>query len=77
MLTKIVKIGNSKGIRIPKSVIDEIFPNDMANITILKNKIEISPVSNPRENWEQLFKGSEAVSMEFVENDFDRDDWVW
>lgn len=77
MLTKIVKIGNSKGIRLPKKISDDMFPNNLAELTILDNKIEISSAINRRQNWEKQFKDSEPIVADFVSNDFDREEWEW
>ena len=65
------------GIRFPKKISDDMFPNNLAEVTILDNKIEISPAIAPRQDWEKQFKDTEPIETDFVSNDFDREEWEW
>lgn len=53
----IVKIGNSKGVRIPLNILNELNlnENDKVTITIENNIILIKPCK-PRSNWAESFK---------------------
>ncbi len=77
MITKIVKIGNSSGIRLPKNIIERYFSNRVANIEFLDNEIKLKPVNTVRKDWDILFKTKSEEPIEFLENDFDKDEWEW
>jgi len=57
MKTNIIKIGNSKGIRLPKSVLDQCHIDNAVDLQIKNNNIILRPFSdNPRKNWDKHFK---------------------
>ena len=56
MKTKIIKIGNSRGVRIPKSIIEETGLKDEAELDIVNGKIVIKPISKNRESWDSAFQ---------------------
>jgi antitoxin MazE len=51
MRAKLVKIGNSRGIRLPKAVIEEAQLGDEVELTIRKGEIVIARVKAVREGW--------------------------
>lgn len=57
MNSNIIKIGNSKGIRIPSKFLEELALdlNDNVKIEIVSGNIVISP-SKPRTGWHEAFK---------------------
>jgi len=48
MRARIVKIGNSQGIRIPKPLLEQTGIMDDVELEVEQNQIIIRPVSNPR-----------------------------
>jgi antitoxin MazE len=56
MKTGLVRIGNSKGLRIPKSLISQSGLQDEVEITLKGNSLIIRPASNPREGWAEAFE---------------------
>lgn len=57
MKVNIVSIGNSKGIRIPKSVLEQCSFNNEADLEVENNKIIIKPVrKKARGGWDKAFK---------------------
>ena len=57
MLISIVNIGNSQGIRIPKSVLNQCHISDKVELEIEDNKIILKPIqkNKPRNNWNLKF----------------------
>ncbi|HEX8545969.1 MAG TPA: AbrB/MazE/SpoVT family DNA-binding domain-containing protein [Cytophagaceae bacterium] len=53
MIGKIVKIGNSRGIIIPKPVLDFTKINDEVEIEVREGSIIIMPYSHRRQGWEE------------------------
>ena len=56
MRLAIVSIGNSKGIRIPKAVLDKYHIKDSVEIEMHENSLVLKPVHKPREGWEDAFR---------------------
>ncbi len=52
----VIKIGNSKGFRLSKTLIEKYNIKDKVELILEKDYIVIKPVSTPRKGWEQAFK---------------------
>ncbi len=55
MNLNIIKIGNSKGIRIPSYILKECNINDVVSLYVKEGKVIIEPIESPRKNWNQEF----------------------
>lgn len=82
MKTRLVRIGNSKGVRIPKALIDQSGLEDEVEITLKGNSLVIRPASNPRDGWAEAFeemarRGDDTLLDDEVANEFDRTEWQW
>jgi antitoxin MazE len=82
--TKIIKIGNSQGIRIPKVMIEESGISGEVEITVKKGSLIISPPDHPREGWGEAFKqfsqdGADVMidGDQTLESKFDTAEWEW
>ena len=56
MKTKLVKIGNSYGVRLPKTLIDECGLTEELNLTVRQGAVVITPFVQPRMGWKQLLQ---------------------
>lgn len=56
MQTQIINIGNSKGIRIPKTILKKYNIQDKINLILEEDCIMIKPIDSPRKGWEEEFK---------------------
>jgi antitoxin MazE len=56
MKMDIIKIGNSKGIRLPQAVLKQCGIESQVELEIKDNYIILKPISNPREGWAEAFK---------------------
>lgn len=56
METSIIKIGNSKGLRLSKSILEKYNINERVEIILEKGRIILKPIENPRKNWEAAFR---------------------
>ena len=54
--TRIVKIGNSQGVRIPKLLLDQANLGEEVELALQQNQIVIRPAYRARHSWEQAFK---------------------
>lgn len=85
MKTKIVKIGNSRGIRIPKSFIDESGLKSEVELEVNDGKIIIKPITKPRDGWEPAFKKMAKVGDDTLldseviteQSNWDEEEWEW
>ena len=57
MITNIVRIGNSRGIRLPKSILDQCHLEGRVEIEVKDNTLIIKPAKSPRYGWENAFSG--------------------
>ena len=56
MQANIIKIGNSKGIRLSKTILEKYEFGETVNIRLEDDHIIIEPSKNPREKWDSKFK---------------------
>jgi len=85
MKTKVVKIGNSRGIRIPKSLIHESGLTEDVELELGDGQIIIKPVYVNRANWDAAFKkmakNKDDVLMEpqslYKATSWDKEEWDW
>ena len=55
MKTPLIKIGNSRGIRLPKSVIEQCGLEGTVDIQVEKGCVLIRPAAQPRAGWAAAF----------------------
>jgi antitoxin MazE len=83
MKTELVRIGNSRGIRIPKPIIEQCRLGDTVELRIERDCLVISPDRTPREGWDAAFRaagpaGGDKLLLESLPaNKFDREEWQW
>lgn len=80
MEVSLIKIGNSKGIRLSKTLIEKYNLKDKVELILEKGHIIIKPTSKPRKNWEEAFKemadrGDDKLLFNDVFEDDDIDEW--
>ena len=56
MLAEVIRIGNSRGIRLPAYIINECNITDKVEMEVKDGKIILIPVTQPRKEWEEQFK---------------------
>lgn len=61
MKARIVRLGNSQGIRIPKPLIQQTGLPAEVEITVEENRLVISAAQRPRAGWAEAFKAMAAV----------------
>ena len=85
MKTKIVKIGNSRGVRIPKSFIDESGLKSEVELEVNNGKIIIKPISKARESWDSAFQkmsqNKDDILLDsqdlYGQSSWDDEEWEW
>ena len=56
MEVSVIKIGNSKGIRFSKTLLEKYNIKDKVMLILEKGHIIIKPLSTPRKGWDESFK---------------------
>ncbi len=56
MQIQVINIGNSKGIRLPKAILEQYNISDTLELILEKGRIILKPKSIPRKGWEKSFK---------------------
>jgi antitoxin MazE len=82
--TRIIKIGNSRGIRIPKAVFDQVPLGDEVQLEIQEKQVINCPAVTPRQGWEEQFRlMAEHGDDRLLDADlgppstWDKEEWQW
>ena len=84
MRARVIKIGNSQGLRIPKPILEQTGIMDDVEIEVEKNQIIIRPVKNVRDGWDDAFKimgekgdDEPIIDDENISQSWDEEEWHW
>jgi len=82
MIVELVRIGNSRGIRIPKPLIEQCGFGDTVDLRVEQNRLVIASHRPPRQGWGEAFLRAGTVEDQLPPesmpaNGFDRDEWEW
>ena len=82
VLAKIVRIGNSRGLRIPKVLLEEAGLTDRVELRAEPGKLTVSAVRSPRSGWTEAAReahvaGDDRLLNPPFQTDFDESDWRW
>ena len=82
--TRIVRIGNSQGIRIPKPIIEQLGFEEEVELEIVPDQLIVRSVHGPRFGWEQQFQAmAEAGDDQLLDEkvvsltEWDEVEWEW
>jgi antitoxin MazE len=76
----VIPIGNSKGIRLGKSILEKYNIKDAVELVLEKGYIIIKPTSTPRKGWEKAFKkmhanGDDNLILSDIFEDENLEEW--
>jgi antitoxin MazE len=83
MKIKLINIGNSKGLRLPKALIQQYNISDDLQIELKEDGILLKPITRLRSGWsvqfEKAVKLNEPQEKKWNEapNRFDKEEWTW
>ena len=80
MIVSVVSIGNSKGIRLPKTLLNQLKISDKLDLEVEDQKIILKPVSeNPRAGWNMAFKDMHKKNEDqlLLNESLDSEDFKW
>lgn len=76
-VTKVRRIGNSRGILFSKAMLDESGIADTVKVTVKNKMIMITPGEEKRRKSWSYFKKAKRESADFIVNRFDSTEWAW
>jgi antitoxin MazE len=83
MKAELIRIGNSRGVRIPKPVIEQCGLGPRVELRVENHRLVISPERRSRQGWDEAFRAAgpsnhdELLLETTGPNDFDHEEWRW
>lgn len=86
MQVQVIKIGNSRGVRLPKAVLEQLKFGATAELRVEKDHLVLEPQRHPRDGWAESFKALAKASKKedpalkafrAIKNKFDAEEWTW
>lgn len=80
--TRIVPIGNSRGIRVPKLLLDQAALPQEVELRAEPGRLIVSAAARPRAGWAAKARamhrrGDDGLLDDTTPTRFERDDWQW
>jgi len=81
MEISIIQIGNSKGVRLSKTLIEKYNIKDKVELILEKGYLILKPISSPRKGWETAFKemnknGDDQLLFNDVFENENLEEWI-
>ena len=84
MRARVIKIGNSQGLRLPKPILEQTGIKEEVEIEVEKDQIIIRPAKTAREGWDKAFKAmaknsddEPLIDDSSISHSWDEDEWQW
>lgn len=82
MKARLVRIGNSRGVRLPKPVIEDAGLSEDVEIRLKDGAVVITPATRPRSGWAEAARrarkhGEDRPLDETTPTRFDEEEWRW
>ena len=84
MKIALVRIGNSRGVRIPKAFLEQCRLHDQVELELRHDHLVIRPASQPRSGWEDAFRPMRAHGDDTLldeeslsATEWDTTEWEW
>ena len=82
MKSRLIRIGNSRGVRLPKPLIEEAGLQEEVEVQIRGNALVITSPNRPRAGWAEAARqmrerGDDRLLDEPTSTQFDDQEWRW
>jgi antitoxin MazE len=76
---KLVRIGNSRGLRLSKPLLEQAGLTDEVDITVEPGLLSIRPIANPRAGWaaSAASRPPDGLLDDATPSHFDETEWTW
>ena len=80
--TRFIRVGNSRGLRIPKVLIDQLGLGGEVEIDVQSDRLVIQSASRRREGWDKEFRkmaerGDDALLDPYQPTEWEKTEWEW
>ena len=81
--TRLVKIGNSQGVRIPKLVLDQLNLSADIELEVQDNHLILRPSTHPRADWAEQFRqmaergDDQLLDPDITVTEWEATEWQW
>jgi antitoxin MazE len=80
--SKVINIGNSRGIRVPRPLLEQAGLTDEVEMSVEGNKLIIHAARQPRQGWDAEFSAMEEMRDDQLLDDvtasqWDEEEWEW
>jgi antitoxin MazE len=80
--SKVIKIGNSRGVRIPRTLLEQAKLTDEVEMMVQNDQLVIRSVRAARQGWEVQFasmtqQGDDLLLDETRPTSWDKEEWQW
>lgn len=81
-MTRIVRIGNSRGIRIPKALLEQADLPEQVELQAEPGRLVVTAARSPREGWAEAARRMHAAGDDVLldppqSSTFDDEEWEW
>ncbi|NIN72499.1 MAG: AbrB/MazE/SpoVT family DNA-binding domain-containing protein [Gemmatimonadetes bacterium] len=83
MKSRLVRIGNSRGIRIPKPILEAAGLSGEVELEVEDGRLVVRSAERPRQGWEASFAAmadqgdDRLLDAEALPTKWDEDEWEW
>jgi antitoxin MazE len=81
--TRLVKIGNSQGLRIPKLILDQLNLSSDIELEVQDDHLIVRPISHPRSIWSEQFRqmaergDDQLLDPDVMLTEWEVNEWQW
>lgn len=82
--TRLIRIGNSRGVRLPKAILQQAGLEDEVDIDVRDGAVVIRPAAHPRAGWAAAFADIATQGDDFILDAdapsltrWDEEEWEW
>jgi len=80
--TRIIRIGNSRGIRVPKALLDQAQLSEEVELRAEPGRLIVKSARRPRQGWAEEARrmherGDDRLLDEPIPTHFDEEEWEW
>lgn len=81
MKAQIIRIGNSQGVRIPKTLLEDGKLSGEVELELHEDGILIRSLTKPRSNWDAMFRSTgdadDDQHLTETPTEFEKKEWQW
>jgi antitoxin MazE len=82
MKSNVIQIGNSRGVRVPKAILEQIGLRDEIEMEVRGSQLVIRAAGHPRAGWDEQFasmaaRGDDALLDAPSRTRWDESEWEW